>query len=89
MAVDALELSPGDTVVEVGCGTGANLPLLAARVGPTGRVVGVDITDAMLERARALVLARGLRNVELVLSDARAFTYPEGDRASSAASRLG
>jgi SAM-dependent methyltransferase len=51
-AVDALELSAGDTVVEMGCGTGANLPYLRAAVGPTGRVVGVDLTRPLLERAR-------------------------------------
>ena len=42
----------GDTVVEMGCGTGANLPYLRERVGPNGRVHGVDITGPLLERAR-------------------------------------
>jgi ubiquinone/menaquinone biosynthesis C-methylase UbiE len=50
-AVDALDLSPGDTVVEMGCGTGANLPYLRRRVGPEGRVVGVDLTAELLELA--------------------------------------
>jgi hypothetical protein len=44
---------PGDTVVEMGCGTGANLPYLRERVGPTGRVVGVDLTGPPLRRAAA------------------------------------
>ncbi|KAA9396884.1 methyltransferase domain-containing protein [Haloarcula sp. CBA1130] len=48
---DALALAPGDTVVEMGCGTGANVPALRERVGPTGRVVGVDVTREMLDRA--------------------------------------
>ncbi len=43
---------PGDTVVEMGCGTGANLPYLRERVGPNGRVIGIDITGPLLERAR-------------------------------------
>ncbi|MFB6105504.1 MAG: class I SAM-dependent methyltransferase [Halobacteriaceae archaeon] len=51
-AVDALSLSPGDTVVEMGCGTGANLPALRERVGPTGRVLGVDFTPEALSLAR-------------------------------------
>lgn len=51
-AADALELAPGDTVVEMGCGTGANLPYLRDRVGRDGRVVGVDLTRPLLERAR-------------------------------------
>jgi len=51
-AVDALALSPGDTVVEMGCGTGANVPALRERVGSEGRVVGLDLTREMIERAR-------------------------------------
>lgn len=50
-AADALELTPGDTVVEMGCGSGANLPYLRRRVGPEGRVVGVDLTPELLVRA--------------------------------------
>ncbi len=52
-AVDALALTPGDTVVEMGCGTGANVPALRERVGPDGCVVGLDLTREMLERARS------------------------------------
>jgi phosphatidylethanolamine/phosphatidyl-N-methylethanolamine N-methyltransferase len=51
-AITALDLAPGDTVVEMGCGTGANVPALRDRIGPDGRVVGVDLTREMLERAR-------------------------------------
>jgi len=50
-AADALELARGDTVVEMGCGTGANVPELRERVGSAGRVVGLDITAEMLRRA--------------------------------------
>lgn len=52
-AADALRLQPGDTVVAMGCGTGANLPHLHERVGPDGRVVGVDLTRPVLARAIA------------------------------------
>jgi SAM-dependent methyltransferase len=51
-AVAALSLAPGDTVVEMGCGTGANGPHLRKAVGPEGRVVGVDFTPGVLDRAR-------------------------------------
>lgn len=51
-AVDALDLAPGDAVVEMGVGTGANVPELRERVGPTGRVVGLDVTAEMLQAAR-------------------------------------
>jgi ubiquinone/menaquinone biosynthesis C-methylase UbiE len=51
-AVDHLELSSGDTVIEMGCGSGANLTYLAERVGPTGHVLGVDLTPELLDIAR-------------------------------------
>jgi ubiquinone/menaquinone biosynthesis C-methylase UbiE len=69
-AADALALEPGDTVVEMGCGTGANVPALRERVGPTGRVVGVDVTREMLDRAGQRVARAGWDNVDLVLADA-------------------
>ncbi|OYR40653.1 class I SAM-dependent methyltransferase [Halorubrum sp. Hd13] len=68
--VRALDLDPGDTVVEFGCGPGVNVPALREAVGPTGRVVGVDITGAMLGRARGLAERRGWENVEFVRGDA-------------------
>ena len=64
----ACRLEPGDTVVEFGCGTGANLPYLADAVGPTGRVVGIDFTDGVLAQARRRT--RAYENVDLVLADA-------------------
>jgi ubiquinone/menaquinone biosynthesis C-methylase UbiE len=67
--VDALDLQPGDTVVEMGCGTGANVPYLRDRVGPEGRVVGVDFTRPALGRARA---AAPWDNVSFVRGDAAA-----------------
>ena len=68
--VDALALAPGDTVVEFGCGPGVNLPALRDAVGPTGRVVGVDVSPRMLGRAARLVDRRGWENVALVEADA-------------------
>ena len=68
--VATLDLDPGDTVVEFGCGPGVNIPALRDAVGPAGRVVGVDITDRMLGRARALTERRGWDNVSLVQGDA-------------------
>lgn len=78
MTVEALRLSPGDTVVDVACGTGLNFPLLEEEVGPTGRIVGVDLTDAMLEKARERVDREGWENVELVRSDAAEYEFPPG-----------
>lgn len=78
MTVEALRLSPGDTVVDVACGTGLNFPLLEEKVRPTGRIVGVDLSDAMLEEARERVDREGWANVELVHSDAAAYEFPPG-----------
>lgn len=76
--VEALNLRVGDTAVEIGCGTGLDLPFLVQAVGPEGRVVGVDLSDAMLGKARERVAAAGWTNVELVESDAAAFDFPSG-----------
>ena len=75
-AISALNLHPGDTVVEIGCGTGLNLPLLRQAVGPTGTVIGVDLTDAMLTQARQRVAEHAWSNVELVQADATLFSFP-------------
>lgn len=50
-AVDELGLVSGDVAIDMGCGPGPNLPLLADAVGPSGRVVGIDVSTAMLDRA--------------------------------------
>ena len=75
-AIGDLALEPGDTVVDLGTGTGWNLPYLADRVGPTGRVIGVDLSDGMLERARRRVIESGHLNVELVQGDLRCVDPP-------------
>lgn len=62
--------------MEVGCGTGRNLPLLVEAVGPSGRVLGVDLTSQMLERARALARDRGWANVHLWEADAGTWPVP-------------
>lgn len=75
--VDELHLSPGDTVVEMGCGTGANFPHLRNRVGPEGRVVGVDFTRGMLEQARNRIDDEGWENVHIVQADAATFSLSD------------
>ena len=77
-AVQALNLQRGDTVVEIGCGTGANFPLLQRAVGPEGKIIGTDITDAMLAQAQKRVEENDWSNVELVQADAASFHFPAG-----------
>ncbi len=52
-AVGKMALGRGDSVLEIGCGTGRNFPYLREAVGPEGRIYGVDISPGMLRKARA------------------------------------
>ena len=58
-------IEPGAVVLDLGCGAGTDLLIAAQMAGPTGRAIGVDMTPAMLDRARASARAMGLDNVEL------------------------
>ena len=62
--VDHLELQPGETVLDLGSGGGLDVFLAAKQVGPTGHVIGVDMTPAMLERARQNAARSGHSNVD-------------------------
>lgn len=68
--VDALDPRRGDVVVEMGCGTGANLPLLRERVGPGGTVIGLDVSTGVLARARERIDRAGWGNVHVARADA-------------------
>jgi len=69
-AVASLRLTPGSQVLDLGCGAGSSLELLAAAVGPQGSVLGIDASPGMLGRAAALARSRGWSNVELRKADA-------------------
>jgi ubiquinone/menaquinone biosynthesis C-methylase UbiE len=62
-------LRPGETVLDLGSGAGFDCLLAARKVGPGGRVIGVDMTDAMLEKARGNAVKAGLANVEFRKGD--------------------
>jgi SAM-dependent methyltransferase len=66
----------GERALDVGCGAGQSTLELAELVGPEGRVVGVDISEPLLARARERLAASGHQNVELVLGDAAAVRLP-------------
>ena len=74
-AVAAAGIRPGDVLLDVGTGTGRALPALAAATGPTGRVLGLDLTPEMLTAARA---AGRDDWAALVIADARRLPIPAG-----------
>ncbi len=69
-AVRRLGLQSANTVLEIGCGSGRNLPLLCEAVGGDGVVIGVDASEGMLAQARRLVARHALENVRLSCQDA-------------------
>lgn len=81
-------IAAGESVLEIGCGTGALTLPVAAAVGPPGRVVAVDISEPMLGLARQRVAERGLGNVTLLLGDAQVFDF-EPAAFDLATSRMG
>ena len=70
--VAAAELQPGQTVLDLGSGGGLDCFIAASKVGPTGRVIGVDMTPEMLDRARRTASERGVDNVEFRLGEVEA-----------------
>jgi ubiquinone/menaquinone biosynthesis C-methylase UbiE len=66
MAVERLNLQAGETVIDVACGTGLNFPLLEAAVGPTGRLIGIELSPGMIAAARKRVAAHAWQNVTLI-----------------------
>ena len=74
--VEALRLRPGDRVLDLACGTGANFPWLERALGPQGHILGLDLTPAMLSEARERIQKNGWTNVELIQADAANCTFP-------------
>jgi ubiquinone/menaquinone biosynthesis C-methylase UbiE len=75
-AVQRLALAPGETALEIGCGTGRNLPLLCEAAGAGGQVLGVDASSGMLERAQQWVRRNNHQNVRLLHQDAADLDLP-------------
>lgn len=77
--LQAARLRSGDRVLDVGCGAGATTVEAARQVGPTGSVVGVDISRPMLKFAAERVAAAGLTNIELVAADAQVHRFGDSE----------
>lgn len=70
-------LRPGQIVLDLGCGGGFDCLLAAERVGPSGRVIGVDVSEEVLEVARAAAAKQGRTNVEFHLGTLEALPLPD------------
>src|SRR5919109_3626832 len=66
MAIERLRLQPGETVIDVGCGTGLTFPLLETVVGPSGGIIGIELSPEMASQARQRVGVQGCQNVILI-----------------------
>jgi arsenite methyltransferase len=71
-----IDLRPGETVLDLGSGGGIDVLLSARRVGPTGKVYGLDMTDGMLDLARENQRKAGVSNVEFLNGDIQAIPLP-------------
>ncbi|TMB24340.1 MAG: class I SAM-dependent methyltransferase [Deltaproteobacteria bacterium] len=69
--MDRAGIAPGERVIDVGCGCGDTTIALGRRVGPAGRVLGIDVSAPMLERAAETARAAGVANVRLENADAQ------------------
>ncbi len=76
--LDRVALGPGQAAIDLGCGPRGILDLLAGRVAPAGRVVGLDADPAHAVMAAEFAAARGLRNVEIITGDASSTGLPAG-----------
>ena len=87
-AIARLLPSPGEHVLDIGCGTGTTSLEMAQLVGETGHVTGIDVSEPMLVEARRRAEAAGLGNVTFEAADAASFQFEPG-RYDAAYSRVG
>jgi arsenite methyltransferase len=71
------ELRPGESVLDLGCGGGLDLVLAARAVGPSGRAIGIDMAESMVERARNVLTGLGLTWAEASVGYAEALPVPD------------
>jgi rhodanese-related sulfurtransferase/SAM-dependent methyltransferase len=72
-----IDAQPGETVLDLGCGAGLDLYLHAQKVGPTGKLYGLDLSQAMLDKARGNLAAVGVTNVDWLHAPADAIPLPD------------
>ncbi len=70
-------IRPGDTVLDIGSGSGTDVLYAAHETGPAGRVYGIDVTPAMIEKARANIVRAGAKHVEILTGNATRIPSPD------------
>ena len=75
--IQSLQLQPGQTVLDIGCGSGLNFELIIDTIGPHGTLIGVDFSAKMLERAQKTIDKNGWKNVFLLKQDATKLNLKE------------
>ena len=75
-AIRRLDLRPGESVLDLGCGTGLSFEMLQQGVGPEGRIIGVELSPEMLEIAHEKVERNSWKNVTLIQGDAQTVEVP-------------
>jgi SAM-dependent methyltransferase len=88
LALDAAAPKLGERAIDIGCGCGATVLALAQRLGPTGQVLGLDVSEPMTARARERIAGARLTNAQVVVSDAATHDL-QGARADLLFSRFG
>ncbi len=71
------EIRPGERVIDIGCGAGIDSLIAAKKVGPNGKVIGIDMTEAMLDKARQASETADLKQVEFRLGHAENLPVPD------------
>jgi len=85
--IAVMRIPAGASVVDLCCGTGRNFALLASAVGPTGRIIGVDLSGEMLRIAQKRADSLDVANIELIRADVREYEFPS--RVSGVVSTFG
>ncbi len=75
--IQSLQLQPGQTVLDLGCGSGLNFELIIGAIGPQGTLIGVDFSAKMLQRAQKTIDIHGWKNVFLLQQDATKLNIKE------------
>jgi ubiquinone/menaquinone biosynthesis C-methylase UbiE len=75
--VELAQVAAGEHVLDVACGRGAVLFAAAEQVGPQGLVIGIDLSDGMVQETQADVTRRGLKNIQVRQMDAEALDFPD------------